>query len=72
MGFRNLPRDSGPAAAGLTAGRCVTCYAHVKFEVQQTGGTWAKEQAVRDGRIITAQTWQSHPEFYRAIFAALE
>jgi protease I len=59
-------------AAGLVAGKCVTCYEHVRVEVEQAGGTWGKPEAVRDGRIITAQTWQSHPEFYRAIFAALK
>jgi putative intracellular protease/amidase len=26
---------------------------------------------VRDGRLITAQTWQSHPDFYRLVMAAL-
>ena len=59
------------AAAGLAEGRCVTCYEHVKLEAQQAGGTWKFEQAVRDGRIVTAQTWQSHPEFYREVFACL-
>jgi len=59
------------AAAGLVANRCVTCYEHVRSEVAQAGGTWDARQAVRDGRIITAQTWQSHPDFYRLIFAAL-
>ena len=59
------------AVAGLTEGRCVTCYEHVRPEAQQAGGTWVADQAVRDGRIITAQTWQSHPEFYREIFACL-
>jgi protease I len=58
-------------AAGLAANRCVTCYEHVRYEVRQAGGTWDERQAVRDGRIITAQTWQSHPEFYRLVFAAL-
>lgn len=58
-------------AAGLVKDRCVTCYEHVRFEVTQAGGTWDKREAVRDGRIITAQTWQSHPDFYRLIFAAL-
>jgi putative intracellular protease/amidase len=24
---------------------------------------------VCDGRLVTAQTWQSHPEFYGEIFA---
>ena len=58
-------------AAGLVNGRCVTCYEHVRFEVEQAGGTFASQQVTRDGRIITAQTWQSHPEFYREIFACL-
>lgn len=59
------------AAAGLAEGKCVTCYEHVRPEVQQAGGTWVADQAVRDGRIVTAQTWQSHPEFYREIFECL-
>ncbi|MBI4875927.1 MAG: DJ-1/PfpI family protein [Acidobacteria bacterium] len=59
------------AAAGLVKGRSVTCYEHVRSEVEMSGGTWKTEQAVRDGRIVTAQTWQSHPEFYREIFRCL-
>ena len=58
-------------AAGLVKGRSVTCYEHVKYEVEMAGGTWRPEQAVRDGRMVTAQTWQSHPEFYREIFRCL-
>jgi protease I len=27
---------------------------------------------VRDGRMITAQSWKSHPEFYRELFTSLE
>jgi len=38
---------------------------------EQAGGTFVDQQAVRDGRIVTGQTWQSHPEFYREIFACL-
>ena len=59
------------AAAGLTSGKCVTCYEHVRLETEQVGGKWMSAQAVRDGRIVTAQTWQSHPEFYREIFRCL-
>jgi protease I len=59
------------AAAGVIAGRNVTCYEHCRFEAAQAGGRWQAVEAVRDGHIITAQTWQSHPEFYRLIFAAL-
>src|SRR5579884_4123756 len=57
------------AAAGLAKGKCVTCYEHVKLEAEQAGGRFVTDQAVCDGRVITAQTWQAHPEFYREIFA---
>jgi protease I len=57
------------AAAGLTKDKCITCYEHVRFEAEQAGGRFVAQQAVRDGRIVTGQTWQSHPEFYREIFA---
>jgi len=60
------------AAAGLVSGRRVTCYEHVRLEVEDCGGTFEAEQAVRDGRMVTAQTWQSHPEFYREVIACLE
>jgi protease I len=58
-------------AAGVIKERSVTCYEHVRFEVQMAGGTWCTEQAVRDQRLVTAQTWQSHPEFYRLVFECL-
>src|ERR1019366_2802502 len=56
------------AAAGLVAGRKVTCYHHVRREAELAGATFVDQQVVSDGRIITAQTWQSHPFFYREIF----
>jgi len=59
------------AAAGITSGKSVTCYEHVRLEAEQAGGRFLPDQAVRDGRIVTAQTWQSHPEFYREIFTCL-
>jgi len=58
------------AAAGLIKDKNITCYEHCRLEAEQAGGKFIRaKQAVRDGRIITAQTWQSHPEFYREIFA---
>ncbi len=57
------------AAAGLMRGKRVTCYEHVRSEVEQAGATFVNEQAVSDGCLVTAQTWQSHPAFYREIFA---
>jgi protease I len=59
------------AAAGLARGKQMTCYEHVRVDAENAGGTYVQEQAVRDGRVITAQTWQSHPYFYREIFRAV-
>jgi protease I len=58
-------------SAGICRGRTLTCYEHIRFEVESNGGTWSKEQAVRDGKVVTAQTWESHPEFYREVFRCL-
>jgi protease I len=59
------------AAAGLARGKRVTCYEHVRVEAEQAGAVFVNEQTVRDGRVVTAQTWQSHPAFYREIFEQL-
>jgi len=59
------------AAAGLCQGRNVTCYENCRSEAEQAGGNWIAEQAVRDGSVVTGQTWQSHPEFYRLVFECL-
>ncbi len=60
------------AAAGLIRGKRVTAYEHCRWEITAAGATYVTEdQAVRDGRIVTGQTWQSHPEFYRLVFEAL-
>jgi protease I len=58
-------------AAGLTKGRNVTCHAHVRIEVERSGGVYVAKPAVRDGKLVTGQTWRAHPEFYREIFACL-
>jgi protease I len=59
-------------AAGLTRGRTVTCHEHVQIEVERDGGRYLDKPVVRDGSLVTAQTWRRHPEFYREIFACLE
>ena len=59
------------AAADILEGKRVTCYEHVRSEVKLAKGTWDKRQAVRDGNLVTAQTWESHPEFYREVFGCL-
>jgi len=57
--------------AGLAAGKRMTCYEHVRSEIEAAGGTFCRDEAVRDGKMVTAQTWQSHPEFYREIMGCL-
>ena len=59
-------------AAGLGRGRKLTCYCNIRCEVESAGATWIDRQSVVDGRIVTAQTWESHPEFYRDIFKNLK
>ena len=58
-------------AAGLVKGRTVTCHAHVRIEVERSGGIYVNKPAVRDGKLVTGQSWRSHPEFYRELFACL-
>jgi protease I len=58
------------AAAGLLRGKKVTCYENIRHEVIADGAFYQKEEAVRDGLVITGQTWQSHPWFYKMVFEA--
>ena len=59
-------------AAGLVNGKNLTCYENVRFEVEICGGKFdGKHEAVRDGRYVSGQTWQSHPDFYRMVFECL-
>jgi protease I len=58
-------------AAGVVSGRKVTCYEHVRSEAEQAGARWCTAEATRDGNMVTAQTWQSHPDFYREVMACL-
>ena len=59
--------------AGLVNQKKVACYEHVRFEVESCGGIYVEpDQAVKDGKIVTGKTWQSHPEFYRIVFNCLQ
>ena len=59
-------------AAGLVKGKTLTCYENVRFEVEVCGGTFVgTKEAVQDGKYVTGQTWQSHPDFYRLVFECL-
>ena len=59
------------AAAGLLQGKSVSCYEHCRIEAETAGARWLKEDVVRDGRIVSAPTWQEHPAFYREVFSCL-
>ena len=59
--------------AGLVNNKKIACYEHVKSEVEACGGIYiAPDEAVKDGKIVTGKTWQSHPEFYKIVFRCLE
>jgi protease I len=59
--------------ANLVNQKKVACYEHVKFEVESCGGIYVTpDEAVKDGRIVTGKTWQSHPEFYKIVFSCLK
>lgn len=58
-------------AAGICKGRTMTAHAHVRIEVERSGGVFVNKPAVRDGRLITAQGWKAHSEFYREVFGCL-
>ncbi len=59
--------------AGLADGRKIACYEHVKFEVESCGGIYiTPDEAIKDGRVVTGKTWQSHPEFYKIVFSCLK
>lgn len=60
------------AAAGVINGKRVTAYAHCRWEIEASGATYVStDEAIRDGRIVTGQTWQSHPQFYQHVLACL-
>jgi protease I len=59
-------------AAGLLKDRKVTCYEHVRVEVEAVGANWVECDVVREGRLVSSPTWQAHPAFYREIFACLK
>jgi protease I len=58
--------------AGIAEKNCLTAYEHVRSEIEMGGGTYSTQQAVRDKNIVTGQTWQSHPEFYKEVFVCLK
>ncbi len=58
--------------AGILRGRKVTCYENCRSDATVAGAEWINQQSVTDGNLVTAQTWESHADFYRDIFRCLE
>jgi protease I len=58
-------------AAGLAKGKTLTGHPHVCAEVEREAGHFLSKPVARDGRMITAQSWKAHPEFYREVFTCL-
>ena len=56
--------------AGLAKGRRATCYEHVRCELEACGA-FVTRQCVRDGNLVSAQTWQDHPAFFKEVFNCL-
>ena len=57
--------------ANILKDRKVTCYVNCRTDATVGGAKWINKQSVRDGNLVTAQTWESHADFYRDIFDAL-
>jgi protease I len=60
------------ASAGLVKGRRLTCYEHVRADVETCGAKYVVADSVRDGRLVSSPTWREHPAFYREVFACLQ
>ena len=60
------------AEAGVLQDRKVTCYVNCRSDATGAGARWVNKQSVADGNMVTAQTWESHADFYRDIFKCRE
>ncbi|MEO8131887.1 MAG: DJ-1/PfpI family protein, partial [Bryobacteraceae bacterium] len=67
------------AAAGILAGRSVSCYPAVAPEVTTAGGAYADiavDQAHVDGNLVTGPAWPAHPawlaEFLKVLGTKIE
>lgn len=63
------------AAAGVIRGRKVSAYPACRPEVELAGGTYAEipiDDAVTDGRLVTAPAWPAHPAWLAAFLRVLD
>lgn len=58
-------------SAGVVKGRKLTCPRDTADDVRSAGGSYADENCVRDGNLITAKGFPYLPEFFRMVNAAI-
>lgn len=61
-------------AAGVVAGKRISCYPAVAPEVTLAGGTYVElkmTEAITDGNIVTAPAWPAHAAWIRQFLAML-
>lgn len=64
------------AAAGVLSGRSCTAYPACRVEVAAGGGNWVDpsatfDNAVVDGKLVTAPAWPAHPAWMREFLTLL-
>jgi len=62
-------------AAGVVKGRKVSCYPAVGPEIKLAGGEYADipvDQAVTDGKLVSAPAWPAHPAFIAQFLKVLD
>lgn len=61
-------------AAGVIEGKKVSAYPACEPEVRLAGGEYVSlkmDQAITDGKLVTAPAWPAHPEFLKQFMALL-
>ncbi len=58
-------------SARVVKGKKVTSVAAIRDDLENAGATWADEEVVRDGNLITSRVPSDLPAFLRALLASL-
>ncbi|MCW8129664.1 MAG: type 1 glutamine amidotransferase [Planctomycetota bacterium] len=59
-------------SAGILKGRRATSPGDIRIDMENAGAKWVKEEAVRDGHLVTAIYFGYLPAFLRLLIAAIE
>ncbi|GHT27199.1 peptidase [Planctomycetales bacterium] len=58
-------------AGGCIRGKKVTCVQKCQSDAEQGGGIYVNEPVVRDGNVISCQTWHNYTPFFRQLIPML-